>query len=115
MALKAVGTKLTTSLSGIQFVRGMNETDLASLVVHILNDGSQLGGGAVANAAPSAKPVWPEAFNTQGVLYVPNRGYLQALPGDYVCYDANGWPILLSANAIAGGSSPSATTDWDVT
>jgi hypothetical protein len=40
---------------------------------------------------------------SSGVLFVPNRGYLQILPGDYIGVDANGWPILVSAYSIATG------------
>lgn len=111
MALLTLGSNATTTLSALQFLHGMNVTDRAALAQLILNDNSRAG-GSIANAAPSAKPVMPNAFTTQGQLYVPNRGVLQVLPGDYVAVDANGWPILLSANAIAGGSSPSAATSW---
>jgi len=38
-----------------------------------------------------------------GRLFVPNRGFLQIRPGDYVAYDAaTGWPILISGRAAAG-------------
>jgi len=112
MALLTLGTNATTTLSAIQFLSGMTVADLATLNAAILNDGTQMGGGAAANAAPSAKPIWPGALTTDGKLFIPNRGVLQVLPGDYIGVDANGWPILVSANAIAGGAAPSATTDW---
>lgn len=49
-------------------------------------------------------PVVPGAFRRDGLLWVPNRGYLVVLPGDFVGVDATtGWPILLSANAAANG------------
>lgn len=110
MATLTLGTNATSTLTAIEFLYGMNNTDFAVIKAAILNDGSQAGGGA--NAAPSAKPIFPGAFSSTGKLYVPNRGVLTVLPGDYVAVDANGWPILLSANAIAGGSSPSAATSW---
>jgi hypothetical protein len=52
-----------------------------------------------------AHPNWPGAWiPTSGILYVPNRGKLRALPGDYVMVDSTtGWPILVSARAIAAG------------
>lgn len=112
MALLTLGTNANNTLSAIKFLHGMNTTDLATLNAAILNDGSQLGGGGLAKVAPSKKPIWPGALSTSGRLYIPNRGYLQVLDGDYIAYDANGWPILVSANAIAGGTSPSATTSW---
>ena len=110
MATLTLGSKTTTSLTAIKFLHGMNATDFATIVNSILNDGQGTGGGVYV--APSAKPKWPGPFTTQGQLFIPNRGVLQVLPGDYVAVDANGWPILLSANAIAGGASPSATTSW---
>ncbi len=111
MALLSLGSNATTTLSALQFLAGMNVADRAALAALILNDGASPN-GQPANAAPAAKPILPNAFTTDGHLYVPNRGVLQVLPGDYVAVDANGWPILLSANAITGGSSPSATTSW---
>lgn len=41
------------------------------------------------------------SFNRQGQLVVPNRGVLKMLPGDVVAVDPSGWPILLSAQALA--------------
>ncbi len=111
MALLTLGSNATTTLSALQFLAGMSVADRAALAVLILDDQSK-DSGQPANAAPAAKPIWPGAFTTDGHLYVPNRGVLQVLPGDYVAVDANGWPILLSANAITGGASPSATTSW---
>jgi hypothetical protein len=42
-------------------------------------------------------------WSTQGVLYVPNRGLLKVLPGDWIGVDSRGWPILVSADSIANG------------
>ena len=43
------------------------------------------------------------AFSKQGLLYIPNRGVLQVLPGDWVGVDNYGWPILVSSFSIANG------------
>ncbi len=110
MALLTLGSNGTTTLSALQFLPASSQTDFAALGALILDDRSQVGG--VANAAPSAKPIWPGALSRLGKLFIPNRGVLNLLPGDYIAVDANGWPILLSANAIAGGSSPSVATSW---
>src|SRR4051812_20387680 len=110
MATITLGTNATTTLTAIKFEKGMTVADLAAIAVLILNDDTQAGGRAAT--APSAKPIWPGAFSQNGLLSIPNRGILKVLPGDYIGVDANGWPILLSANAIAGGTSPSATTSW---
>lgn len=40
-------------------------------------------------------------WSRAGMLYVPNRGWLKVLPGDWVAVDTQGWPILISANSIA--------------
>lgn len=45
-----------------------------------------------------------------GLLDIPNRGRLKVLPGDVIAVDASGWPILVSANAIAYAGS-----DWTFT
>ena len=111
MALLTLGSNGTTTLSALRFTAGMNAADLAALTARILDDQSK-DSGQLASTAPAAKPIWPGAFTSAGQLYIPNRGVLQVLPGDYVGVDANGWPILISANAIAGGAAPSATTSW---
>ena len=111
MATLTLGTKTTTTLTAIKFLPSMSNADLATVQQLILNDNSQTS-GQLAATAPSAKPVWPGALSRSGLLYIPNRGVLKILPGDYIGVDANGWPILLSANAIAGGASPSTTTSW---
>lgn len=112
MATLTLGSNANNTLTALKWLPGgMNTTDFATLQQLILDDQSTPL-GALANAAPAAKPVFPGALTTSGRLYVPNRGYLMILPGDFIGVDANGWPILLSANAIAGGSSPSASTSW---
>lgn len=60
----------------------------------------------------NAHNILPGAFSRNGLLFLPsNRGVIKVLPGDYVGVDTAagvGWPIVVSANAIAGGS-------WDHT
>lgn len=52
--------------------------------------------------APGGGPMW--GWSRNGQLYIPNRGWLKVLPGDCVMVDATtGWPILVSARAIAAG------------
>jgi hypothetical protein len=43
-------------------------------------------------------------------LFVPRRGVLRVLPGDFVAIDATGWPILVSGNAVGYAGS-----DWTFT
>lgn len=95
MALLTGGTTAATSLSAIVFKPGMNSmtpADVASLNNGILDD---LG---------NAHNKIPGSFSSGGQLFIPNRGVLQVLPGDYVMLDVTtGWPILVSARAIAAG------------
>jgi hypothetical protein len=59
---------------------------------------------AILNDLVNGTPIYPGAFtSTGGQLYIPNRGLLQVLPGDYVAVDPNtGWPILISKLCAAG-------------
>lgn len=92
MALLTAGTAATTSLSAALFTRQMSTVNIALIANGILNDQNV------------AHPIFPGAFSQSGLLTIPNRGTLQVLPGDYVAFDATtGWPILLSAYAIASG------------
>ena len=92
MATKTLGTAATTTLTALQYQSGMTPADLATINAGILND--QVG-----------KPAYANCFTTYGTLYIPNRGVLQLIPGDYVAFDpATGFPILISATAAAGAS-----------
>lgn len=90
MALLTGGTSATTTLAGFKALAGASTPqDGGTFRANILDD------------LNVAHPIWPDAYHF-GKLYVPNRGVLKVLPGDYVFYDPNGWPILVSANSIAG-------------
>lgn len=95
MALLTLGTTSTSALGALVMTGAMVPADLALLQLQIKND------------LVNGNPVWPGAFSQDGLLFIPNRGVLKVLPGDYVGVDATGWPILVSANAIASGS-----TEW---
>jgi len=95
MATGTIGTAATTTLVTVPYSRGLglSDIDIATIAEHILND------------VNVSHPIFPGAFARTGLLYVPNRGVLQALPGDYVAYDpATGFPYLISAGAAAGAS-----------
>lgn len=97
MATKTLGTSTTSGLNpALQFLpgygSGMAAADIASIVLSIKND--QING----------RPLFPGAFSSNGLLYVPNRGVLTMLPGDWVGVDNQGWPILVSKNSIANGN-----------
>lgn len=91
MALLTFGTNAATSLNALKWLSGISAADRAAFSESVLDD------------LNPAHPIWPGSFEREGVLYIPNRGYLKALPGDYVAVDPTGWPILVSANAIANG------------
>lgn len=93
MALLTLGTNTTTTLSAFNFSR--NPAHLADVATF---------NASVKNDLVNGNPIWPGAFRN-GVLQIPNRGWLQILPGDFIAFDATGWPILVSANAIASGST----------
>jgi hypothetical protein len=91
MATSTFGTSLTTSLTAMQASGAMPIADIAAIAEGILND--QING----------LPIFPEAWSQKSLLYVPNRGILKVLPGDWVAVDSTGWPILVSKYAIANG------------
>jgi len=95
MALKTLGSAANNTLSA--FVVGTNDfipADVATYNLGIKDD--QINGNPLFNGP---------AYVLSGMLFIPNRGFIRALPGDYVAFDpATGWPILLSARAAAGAS-----------
>lgn len=93
MALKTLGTAATTTLPA--FVVNANDfitADIATLKTSIKDDQT------------NGNPIWPGSYERQGLLFIPNRGVLKCLPGDYIGVDASGWPILLSALAAANAN-----------
>ena len=94
MATSTLGTTANNSLTSLIFGGAMNAADLATIAQGIKND------------LVNGNPVWPGAYAQNGLLYVPNRGVLRVLSGDFVGIDAQGWPILLSANTIAAAGAP---------
>lgn len=87
---RTLGTSATTSLTAILY-GGNTAADIATMLTGIKND--QINGF----------PQWPGALDS-GLLNIPNRGVLKVFPGDFVAIDpTTGWPILISAAAIASG------------
>lgn len=91
MATFSGGTNANNSLTGVFMAGSMAAADVASIANGIKND------------AVNGLPISPGAFSSNGLLYVPNRGVLKVNPGDAVLIDSTGWPILLSAYAVANG------------
>ena len=92
MALRTLGTNATNSLNALLFARaGLLAADVATFRANVKND--QVNG----------RPIFPGALE-EGRLFIPNRGVLNILPGDFIAYDpTTGWPILISAASIASG------------
>lgn len=94
MSTKTLGTNATTTLTAVEFSSApstLSDADFATIRNAIKYDGVE------GNA------VYPGAFSRAGLLYVPRRGILKILPGDWIGIGATGWPILVSSYAIANG------------
>ncbi len=96
MATGTIGTNATSSLTTKTFpalaAGALSPADVAAIALLIKDDINNL------------HPIWPGAWSQAGTLFIPNRGTLKVLPGDYVAVDATtGWPILLSARAVVSG------------
>lgn len=92
MATVTLGTTANNSLTAKLFGGALPTADIAAIANAIKND--QING----------LPIFPGAFAQTGLLYIPNRGVLKMLPGDYVGVDSQGWPILVSKNSIANAA-----------
>ncbi len=97
MATKTLGTAATTTLVAIPWSQSQSvllPADLATVNNAILDDQNV--------SHPAAHLIGTGGVDVTGRLWVPNRGFLNILVGDYVAYDTQtGWPILVSARAAA--------------
>ena len=94
MSTGTLGTNATTSLTSITWNHVSAVADVASILALILNQ------------ANPAHPIVPGAFAKSGQLFLPNgRGVINMQPGDVIAVDHNGWPIVVSSESIADGSS----------
>jgi len=92
MATRTLGTTAHNSLTSM-LVSDAASITLAADIAQIAN--------LIKDDLNVAHPRMPTAWSQGNLLYVPNRGILQVLPGDYVGIDSQGWPILVSKNSIA--------------
>lgn len=94
MALGTLGTNANNSLAS--FLVGTDDVtpaQIALLNLGILND--QING----------RPKINQSYVKKGLLFIPNRGLLRLLDGDYIAIDATtGWPIVVSADCAANGA-----------
>jgi len=94
MTTVTLGSASSTTLNAILIAGSMTAADIAAIQLAIKDD--KINGS----------PVYPGAFAGNDLLYIPNRGVLRVLPGDFVAVGStSGWPILLSANAAS-------SADW---
>lgn len=94
MSTKTLGTNATTTLTALSYLPGYNSGMAAADQAAIQN--------AIKDDLGNLHSLVPGAFQG-GQLFIPNRGILQVLPGDWVGVDSQGWPILVSKNSIAAG------------
>jgi len=93
MATKTLGTAATTTLHAVSWSPDANlllPADMATINALVKND-------------QTSQLVVQPSFGYNGLLYVPNRGVLQILPGDWIGVDtATGFVVLVSKAAAAG-------------
>jgi hypothetical protein len=102
-------TAAATTLTAITYSESptvLLPADLATVAQAILQDNNVPGGKTAANVGQAI----PGAFSFTGVLVLPGgRGSVKLYPGDVIAVDNTGWPIVVSAHAIADA------TDWTFT
>lgn len=98
MALVTLGTSANNSITNAKRYlpgagSGISNADMATLALAIRSD------DALQNFQPGA---WTQ----DGLLFLPGGrtpGGIVLKPGDYIGVDSTGWPIVVSAYAIANG------------
>lgn len=96
MSLITIGTTLTTSMQGLVVPSQSN-----GAITHF--SATDIGNfNNLMKSDTGVHRIEKGGFRAN-LLHVPGRGTLTVKPGDYVCVDANGWPILVSAYSIATG------------
>ena len=96
MALSTLGTNATSSLTALNWNPMSAVADTAAIAGAILGQPSM----------GSFQAISPGAFTKSGRLHFPGRaGFLLLKPGDYVAVDSFGWPIVVSSQSIASGST----------
>ena len=104
MATHTFGTNANNSLTAVKYSPSLSDADVATIQQAILDDFLQTN--PISGAAPAVSRVYPGAFVKQGMLYIPNRGYLKMMPNDVIAVDpTTGWPILVAQNAVNAGGS----------
>jgi hypothetical protein len=109
MATHTLVTAAATTLTAITYSQSPSvllPADLATVAQGILQDNTVPFAKTPANVGQTI----PGAFSFTGVLTFPGgRGSIKVYPGDVIAIDNTGWPIVVSAHAIADA------TDWTYT
>jgi hypothetical protein len=100
-AIKTLGTTANNSLTAL--VAALTSVASGGGPAQDATDRAQIV-NLIKDDLKVSHPLMPTAWSQSNLLYVPNRGILQVLPGDYVGIDSQGWPILISANSIANAA-----------
>ena len=107
MTVKTGGTLATTTLSGQQWpgqygATSISDADIASIATAIFNDGD-----------------YPQplvgAFSRMGLLYIPRRGVVRMLDGDWAMYDPSGFPYLIPRISMPTTLTRTGTTNTTTT
>ncbi len=105
MALKTAGTSTTTTLSALVVDSNFTPADIATARAAIKYNWVFVNGAYVRQQAGAIFPGGIEYVGGTAMLTLPGgRGTLQALPGDYIAIDPNGWPILIAGGSINSGT-----------
>jgi hypothetical protein len=107
MALRTAGTAATTTLSALRYDGGNAYTNVSGAfsAADLATFNNAIKDDSLTATASGQFTINETTLSNTGLLIVPNRGFLQLKAGDYVAYDtATGWPILISARAIAGAA-----------
>lgn len=104
MATSTLGTNANNSIPLAMLFSPVGPVaDFATLRAALFDDGATPAGGPAATRVQFPGAPGKMGWESNGLLFVPNRGVLRALPGDWVGVTTRGWPILLSADEIANG------------
>lgn len=111
MATRTLGSNATTTLQAVPWpnvASASRMADIGTIRNLILDDAPllwPLGNAGTAQAQnaiqmAAAHPLVPNSITLEGLLFVPNRGVLKILPGDWIGVDPLGWPVLISGRSI---------------
>lgn len=112
MATKTLGTAANNTLTAVGYTHVSDgaQSAVGSLLLpadlqsinNLIRTDTPTGIGATNEFSPGGQLA--TYFAASGQLYIPRRGMLKVLEGDWVGVDALGWPILVSAASAANAA-----------